>query len=169
MKKIILLPILFVSIFLHSQEATTKYITKQDVIALIDKLAKEGSVTEKAIVVLDEKFVIVPQDIHPEQRFMGEPRVENKGNQDLTKIYGVQAINGVIFIKSIPLLADNKTVQPVGKILFMLGDKRITKEEAMDIDPETIESIDIIKSQDEIAHYTTENIESVVIIKLKNE
>jgi hypothetical protein len=87
----------------------------------------------------------------------------------MTEIYGEQALNGVVLIEVKPLEScATKTISD-SKVLFLLNDKPITEEAVKRIDPNSIESVTVIKNKEAIAKYTTEQFDGVVIIELKGE
>ena len=53
------------------------------------------------------------------------------------------------------------------KILYLLGDKIITKKEMESLTPDDIGTIDVIKNKEMIKKYTSEDYDGVIIINLK--
>ena len=54
-------------------------------------------------------------------------------------------------------------------MLFLIDGKKTTQEEIEKIDPNDIEEITVIKNNEEISKYTTENYDGVVLIKMKKK
>jgi hypothetical protein len=88
-------------------------------------------------------------------------------NTEMKEIYGEQSLNGVILIETKPFQErDVKSISD-SKILYLLNGKTITHDELIKINPDKIESVEVIKDKKEIAKYTTEEYEGVLVIKLK--
>ena len=88
-------------------------------------------------------------------------------NPQMVDIYGEQSLNGVLLIETKPFQEKAAKSISDSKVLFLLNDKPITQAELEKINPDTIESVDVIKDKTEIAKYTTNEYNGVVIIKLK--
>jgi hypothetical protein len=88
-------------------------------------------------------------------------------NPQIVEIYGKQSLNGVILIETKPFQEKAEKNISDSKVLFLLNDKPITQAELEKINPDRIESVDVIKNKKEIAKYTTAEYDGVVIIKLK--
>ena len=88
-------------------------------------------------------------------------------NPQMVDIYGEQSLNGVLLIETKPFQEKAAKSISDSKVLFLLNDKPITQAELEKINPETIESVDVIKDKKEIAKYTTDEYDGVIIIKLK--
>ncbi|WP_035899312.1 hypothetical protein [Leeuwenhoekiella sp. MAR_2009_132] len=88
-------------------------------------------------------------------------------NTQMVDIYGEQSLNGVLLIETKPFQEKAAKSISDSKVLFLINDKQITQAELEKINPDTIESLDVIKDKKEIAKYTTDEYDGVVIIKLK--
>ena len=88
-------------------------------------------------------------------------------NPQMVDIYGEQSLNGVLLIETKPFQEKAAKSISDSKVLFLINDKPITQAELEKINPDTIESVDVIKDKKEIAKYTTDEYDGVVIIKLK--
>ena len=88
-------------------------------------------------------------------------------NPQMVDIYGEQSLNGVLLIETKPFQEKAAKSISDSKVLFLLNDKPITRAELEKINHDTIESVDVIKDKKEIAKYTTDEYDGVVIIKLK--
>ena len=88
-------------------------------------------------------------------------------NTEMTEIYGEQSLNGVLLIETKPF--QERAVKSISdsKVLYLLNGKIITQVELEKINPNKIESVDVIKDKKEIAKYTTDEYDGVVLIKLK--
>jgi tetratricopeptide (TPR) repeat protein len=58
---------------------------------------------------------------------------------------------------------------PDANVLFLIGDRQISKEELQTIDPNDIESIEVIKDKSIVSKYTTDNYDGVIIITMKKD
>ena len=89
------------------------------------------------------------------------------GDPKMVDFYGKQSLNGVLLIETKPF--QEKAVKSISdsKVLYLLNEKPITQTELEKIDPDTIESVEVIKNEKEIAKYTTDKYDGVVIMKLK--
>lgn len=54
-------------------------------------------------------------------------------------------------------------------VLYLLGDKAITQSEMEKLDPNEIESVEVIKEKEKIKNYTVGNYDGVIIINLKKK
>ena len=88
-------------------------------------------------------------------------------NPQMVDIYGEQSLNGVLLIETKPFQEKAAKSISDSNVLFLLNDKPITQAELEKINPDTIESVDVIKDKKEIAKYTTDEYDGVIIIKLK--
>ena len=88
-------------------------------------------------------------------------------NPQMVDIYGEQSLNGVLLIETKPFQEKAAKSISDSKVLFLLNDKPITQAELEKINHDSIESVDVIKDKKEIAKYTTDEYDGVVIIKLK--
>ena len=88
-------------------------------------------------------------------------------NTEMTEIYGEQSLNGVLLIETKPF--QERAVKSISdsKVLYLLNGKIITQVELEKINPNKIESVDVIKDKKEIAKYTTDEYDGVVLVKLK--
>jgi len=78
-------------------------------------------------------------------------------------IYGDFAKDGVVVITT------NRNQKPFdeSKILILLEDKTITMQELESMDPNDIESIEVIKNKEIIKNYTSKDYDGVIIINRK--
>jgi len=88
-------------------------------------------------------------------------------NPQMVDIYGEQSLNGVLLIETKPFQERASRSISESKVLILLDDKQITQAELEKINPDTIESVDVIKDKKEIAKYATDKYDGIVIIKLK--
>ena len=146
---------------------------KKYLIEYIDRLNKEGKITDKPLVVIDglafsyenlkvNKIRISKSDIS-RMDYLG------KNSEGAKNIYGDQGNKGVILI-----LTNNSPQQPgdslsEGKILFLIGERQITQQELESIDPNEIESIEVVKEKNKVREYTSDNYDGVIIVTMKKK
>lgn len=88
-------------------------------------------------------------------------------NSQMVDIYGKQGLNGVLLIETKPFQEKAAKSISDSKVLYLLNEKPITQTELKKINPDTIESVEVIKDEKKIAKYTSDKYDGVVIIKLK--
>lgn len=146
---------------------------KKYLIEYINRLNKEEKITDKPLVVIDglafsyenlkvNKIQINKSDIS-RMDYLG------KNSEGAKNIYGDKGKEGVILI-----LTNNSPQQPgetltESKILFLIGDRQITREELESIDPNDIESIEVVKEKDNVSKYTSDNYDGVIIVTMKKK
>tara|TARA_B100000949_G_C14070585_1_gene361617 strand:- start:65 stop:589 length:525 start_codon:yes stop_codon:yes gene_type:complete len=88
-------------------------------------------------------------------------------NPQMVDIYGKQSLNGVLLIETKPF--EEKAVKTISesKVLILLNGKKITETELEKINPDEVESVNVIKDKEEIAKYTSDQYDGILIIKLK--
>lgn len=139
----------------------------------INKLAKEGEISNKPLVVVDglaysyrylktEKLQINKADIN-------KIEVLPKNNEKAIKIFGEKGRNGTLLISTNK--AQEKVAKTIsdGKILYLIGDRPITQEELKTISPNDIDAIKVIKDRLEVSKYASDEYDGVVIITLKKK
>jgi len=85
-----------------------------------------------------------------------------------TQIYGDYGKGGVILITTNKHLQKDKSIGE-SKVLILLGNKEISRNDLEKLDPNDIEKIKVIKKKEEIKKYTSELYDGVVIIYLKDK
>lgn len=88
-------------------------------------------------------------------------------NPQMTDIYGDHGLNGVLLIETKPLPERAVNSISESKVLFLLNEKPITQAELEKINPDKIESVKVIKNKKEIAEYTSDEYDGVIIIEMK--
>lgn len=83
------------------------------------------------------------------------------------KIYGEAAKDGVLLITTKASAKQGSEPIVSTKVLILLEDREISKSEMDKINPNDIESIDVIKDSDKVKQYTTGDYDGVVIIHMK--
>ena len=69
-----------------------------------------------------------------------------------------------------PIINSNnvqKVNQSTGEILYFIDTKEISKDSLDSINPTNIQSINVVKKEEEIIRYTNKKVAGIIIIKLK--
>ncbi|TKG97029.1 hypothetical protein EYV94_00970 [Puteibacter caeruleilacunae] len=151
---------------------TDRTAAKKHLAKFINELEGQGEITKRPLVIIDglpygfedlkeTKIPLCKDDIYKIDYL-------SKDSKGAKSIYGERGKNGVLLILT-KMSQERLKEKPMGngKILFLVGDRRITQEELENIDPNGIDSIQVIKDLDTISKYTTEDYEGVVIIIMK--
>lgn len=85
----------------------------------------------------------------------------------MTQVYGEQSLNGLILIKTKSFKEKAKKSYSDSKILFLVDGQVISQEEIEKIDPKDIETVTVIKNEEDILKYTTEHYDGVILIEMK--
>ncbi|SDW12972.1 hypothetical protein [Aequorivita viscosa] len=170
MKKTITLLIFVLTISInYSQESKTSEINKAQLIEFIKESIVANKVANNPLVVLDEQIILNVDDLTDDQKFFGRLSIIEKGNKEMTDIYGEKAINGIILIESLPESPDGKNVEiSNGKVLFFIGNKEIPETELNKLDPNSILNVQVIKTKEEVLKHTDKKCDGIVIITLKS-
>jgi len=176
--------ILILSLFFLGSCSSGRYLlvgNKEDESFLVNKMKEERSkdlISKKPIIVLDG--VPYRYDYELKDSTLNISKSEIKQIEILErevgiKIYGDFANDGVVVITTNRLQnqPENKVERKAkksleeSKVLYLLGDKIITKKDLDTLDPDDIESIEVIKNKEMIKKYTSGDYDGVIIISLK--
>lgn len=91
----------------------------------------------------------------------------DKGSNEAKIIYGEKGKNGVLIITTKQAQENIATRLNGDKVLLMIGDRRVSQEEIYKLDPNDIESVEVIKDKERIKTFSSGDYDGVVIIKLK--
>ncbi len=166
MKKFILL-VIFISTFLpgKAQENSLPEITKSHLQNFIAEATKEGKISEEALIVLDEETIIDLEEMKEDQKYFGKILLIEKGNEEMTQLYGEKAKNGIIMIQSLPKTPEGKDIQDTGeKVLYFIGGKEVSEKFLQKINRDSVRSVRVIKSKEEIARYTDKECDGIIVI-----
>jgi|WetSurMetagenome_2_1015567.scaffolds.fasta_scaffold98986_3 hypothetical protein len=157
-------------------KAQTDFVNDKDTIEkCISELEAKSIITSSPLLVIDG-FPIDYDDYKSNNHHLLKADIKqidylSKDSEGAKGIYGERGRNGVLLITTVKsqeaLQEKSAKTLAESKILFLLGDREISQEYLKDIDPNDIESIDVIKNKDSIKEYTTEDYEGVVVITLK--
>jgi hypothetical protein len=139
---------------------------------LSDKInaeVKNGKLSNKPLVVLDG--VPYRYDIELKNNKLNIYKadivdIEILEKETGVKIYGEPGTNGVLLLTTRKI---NQTSLNESVVLIILDNKEISKTEMNAINPENIESIDVIKNKESIKKYTTKPVDGVIVIHTKQK
>jgi hypothetical protein len=83
------------------------------------------------------------------------------------KIYGDNAKDGVILLTTKSGSNNDNKSYDNSKVLILLENKKISQTEMEAINPNDVESIDVIKDKKNVKEYTSEDYDGVIIIHMK--
>ena len=136
---------------------------------------KLQEISENPVIVLDEK-VISANDLNTfslSDEEIVSISIVSKEQAILDVLYGEQSKNGVIMIvtkqyqKTLDELASKENENDYENVLYLLDGKKITKKELSKIETNKIKSVNVIKKPSEIAKYTADSYNGVIVINLK--
>ena len=177
MKNGILVVLVFLTFNTLSQSnlISDKSGNKTRILDFIKISIKEKKISQNPVIVLDEK-VISANELNTFS-FSDEEVVSisvvSKEPTILNILYGEQSKNGVIMIvtkqfqKTLDELGTKEKENEHENVLYLLDGKKITKKELSKIETYKIKSINVIKKPSEIAKYTADSYNGVIIIDLK--
>ncbi len=177
MKNAFLIVLGFITLNTFSQNyfLADKSVDKNLVADFIQKSIKEQLISKNPVIVVDEK-ILNSEDLNTFSFYKKDivsMSILTKEQSTLTKLYGTQSENGVIVIvtkqyqKSLNDIASREIENVTENVLYLLDGKKITKNEVSKIETYKIKSINVIKNPSEIAKYTSDSYEGVIIIDLK--
>lgn len=88
-------------------------------------------------------------------------------NPQMEGIYGKQSLNGVLLIETKPFQERAAKSISDSKVLILLNEKPITEAELEKINPNEVESVNVVKDKNEISKYTSDKVDGVLIITMK--
>lgn len=177
MKKGILIVLGFLTLNTFSQTnlLSDKSADKNRIKDFIQTSIKEQKISENPVIVLDEK-VISANDLNTfslSDEEIVSISIVSKEQAILDVLYGEQSKNGVIMIvtkqyqKTLDELASKENENDYENVLYLLDGKKITKKELSKIETNKIKSVNVIKKPSEIAKYTADSYDGVIVINLK--
>lgn len=127
----------------------------------------------KPVVLIDDKVIDDTENLNQLDFFKSdivEITFVPKNQSEMVKQYGGQGINGVIKISTRAFYA--KPVNTVNgyaedNILFMVDGKIVSEEALQDLQPDDIESFNVVKDHVLISKYTEKDYDGIIQITLK--
>lgn len=145
---------------------------KRFLIDAIKEASKTGEMSQKPMIVIDGIPYRYDKELKNKRLQLTKNDIKqiDKVKKDVgIKIYGDAAKEGLLLITTKSNFnKDSKSIDK-SKVLILLEDREISKNEMDNINPNDIESIDVIKDKEKVKQYTTENYDGVVIIHMKKK
>ncbi len=150
---------------------------KKYLIQFIKDSKKEGKVTNKPLIVLDG-ITYDYESLKERKLPVKKVEIDNmvclpKDEEGATNIYGDLGEDGVVLImsKQAQYRVEERSTKSISdsRVLFLIDGKEATQSEIEALNPNDIESIDVIKSKESVSIYTSEDYDGVVIIHLKGK
>jgi hypothetical protein len=170
---LIVLGFLTMSTFSQSYLLSDKSADKNKIADFIKKSIKDQKISENPLIIVNEK-VLTSNELNTfsfSDEEIASISIVSKEQAILDVLYGEQSKNGVIMIvtKQYQKTIDDNATKEIenDNILYILDGKKITKKEVSKIETYKIKSVNVIKKPSEIAKYTSESYEGVIIIDLK--
>lgn len=177
MKNGILVVLVFLTFNTLSQSnlISDKSGNKTRILDFIKISIKEQKISQNPVIVLDEKVISANElsTFSFSDEEIVSISVVSKEPTILNILYGEQSKNGVIMIvtkqfqKTLDELGTKEKENELENVLYLLNGKKITKKELSKIETSKIKSINVIKKPSEIAKYTSDSYNGVIIIDLK--
>lgn len=164
MKYFILCCLLVTSTFTFAQISTPEKDNNKSV--SVKKLIADAKLNSNPLVVINETMILKngldSLNIDPDN--IATINVVKKDTEKYVEMYGPQAKNGVVFIET-----KEKAPQKMddANILYLINGKESNKATVLKLNPDDIESMNVIKDKSELAKYTNENYVGIVFVKLK--
>jgi len=140
----------------------------QDYVA---QLVNEGTISNQPLIVIDEMRILYDES-HRASLTVRKDEIDSissveKDNAKAIEDYGDRARGGVIFVitKGGKELSDKPASEQ--KILFLEGNRKLSKKKVEKINPDDIESITVIKGREDVKKYTRKAYNGVIIITMK--
>jgi hypothetical protein len=170
-KYIIILAILFISCFSNIKAQTGDLNSNDSITQYISILESESKITDTPLLVIDG-FAIDYEDYQDKNPPLSKFDIKqidylSKDSKTAINIYGDRAKGGVLLITTNSIQEKSTKTIDESKVLFLVGDRMISKEELEKINPDDIESIEVIKEKDAVKKITEDNYDGVVIITMK--
>lgn len=139
--------------------------------AYISKAAKARQITDSPLLVIDG-FAISYSDYLARERRLSNADVKQiellpKKSKTAITVYGDRAKGGVLLIMTSHARTQSKQSVDKSKVLFLLEGKEITMKELEQLNPNDIESIEVIKDSTAVRKITEDDYEGVVKINMK--
>jgi hypothetical protein len=172
-----LIRLFILSIFLHSCSVNRYLLTdegkdKRFLINTINESFKSGKIQKKPIIVVDGKPYRYDYELKSKKLQLSKNdirRIDILEKDVGIEMYGDYAENGVIILSTQSNYSNDSKSFSDSKVLILLEDKEISKDEMEKISPRDIISIDVIKDKEIIKKYTSEAYDGVIVIHIKKD
>ena len=134
----------------------------------IEKSAQKGLISKTPMLVIDGHVYRYDVELKKGLRLTKAniKQIDILEHEIGTTLYGSRGKKGVVLIMTFTGEKLYGLTKLEGNVLILCEGNKITKKDLWDINPMEVDSIEIIKSKDEVVKYTTDNIQVVVVIKL---
>jgi len=134
-------------------------------------MAKEGKLTDQPLLVIDG-IQILYDESHRASLTVRKDEIYSiesieKGNEKAVEDYGDKAKGGVVLIitKGGKELSEKPASEQ--KILFLEGNRKLSRKKVEKINPDDIESLNVIKGREDVKKYTKKAYDGVIFITMK--
>jgi hypothetical protein len=150
---------------------------KKYLVDYIKDLENQGKITNKPLIVIDG-LAFGYDNLKVNKIPLGKTDIFkidclSKDTEVATSIYGDRGKSGVLLITTKKSQVGFQEKSPKSmddsKVLFLIGDQKISQEELQKIDANDIEAIEVIKAKESVKKYTSEEYDGVVIITMKKD
>ena len=167
----VIITLLLVSCFSNTKAQTGELNNNDSIAQYISNIENENKITDSPLLVIDG-FAIDYVDYKNKNRPLSKSDIKQidylpKDSKTAINIYGDRAKGGVILITTNNIQEKSTKTIDDSKVLFLVGDRKITKKELEKINPDDIESIEVIKEAAAVKKITKDNYDGVVIITMK--
>ena len=168
--------ILLISMFILSSCSSNRYLLTDKgkdskfLINTIKKSSASGEVKRKPIIVIDGKPYRYDYELKTEGLQISKKDIKQIDilKKDVgVEIYGEYAKDGVIIVTTKSSSSNDSKPYNDSKVLILLENKEISQSEMEAIDPNDVESIEVIKNKEKVKSFTSEDYDGVVIIHMK--
>jgi hypothetical protein len=149
---------------------TDKGRDKKFLIQTIKNSSNTGEIQKKPIIVLDGKPYRYNYELKSQKLQISKndiQKIEVLKKKVGIEIYGDYARDGVIVLTTKTNSIKDSNTTGNSKVLILLEDKKISRNEMESINPDDIDSIEVLKNTDKIKEYTAEDYDGVIIIHMK--
>lgn len=135
----------------------------------IDESAKKGLISKTPMIVIDGYPYRYDVELKKQKLNLSRNNIKQIDvlkRQTAINIYGEMGKQGVLLITTSESDRDRR-LNPQNNVLVLLEGNKISLEDMKKIDPMDIDSVDIVKTKNEILKYTHDAYDGVIVIKLK--
>jgi len=134
----------------------------------IEKSAQKGLISKTPMLVIDGHPYRYDVELKKGLRLTKTDinQIDILEHETGTNLYGSRGKKGVVLIMTFTGEKLYGLTKLEGNVLILCEGNKFTKKELWNINPMEVDSIEIIKSKDEVVKYTTDNFQAVVVIKL---
>jgi hypothetical protein len=173
MNKILAILLLMLSLGLNAQGISEKKSQDNYLNELIADLIQKEEIASNPVIILNEQLLTsdILDTLSISKFEITSYAVLKKEQSDVKDKFGTQGLNGVLMIKTKSYQETVRDDDYLAKedVLYLIDGKATHSSMLKNMDPQTIAKIDVLKDQDSIAKYTSEEINGIIKIQLKKE